>query len=187
MKKSVIAVLVSSTIVLAGCEPEPTVDVNVFGNIQECELVKTPEECEWHFQNAEAQHLLTAPRFESASECEAEFGTCETKQVTNPDGSVSNVLLPAMMGFMMGNMMSSTNPMYMTRTEQDRERRGGGGVYHSAAGNAYKKGASTVTMRSVQPVSKPIMVKAGTGGLGKAMSSGGFGRAGAAVGGRSAG
>ena len=134
--------LMGSVGILASCSDQETVpDVvsSAFSSVAECVAAGKPEaDCTKSFEEAKADALKNAPRFalDRKAECEATYGAgnCETKSVTNPDGSVANMLLPAMAGFMLGNAIGNiSHPGYVQPMAlyRDRDKRyvNSGGVY----------------------------------------------------------
>lgn len=130
--------------ILSGCgNPDPTLDAPELSNVNftEPEAYRSVDECvadNVYTRNAcEAAYNAaqeSTPRFASVEECEAEYGegNCNVNNSTGTDNSASNSgggswVGPALMGYMVGNMMANRNrdgarvrsvyhePIYRTR------------------------------------------------------------------------
>lgn len=88
---------------LAGCEPAPPTG-QVLQSVQDCDWQPdvSPQECRAAFDKAKAEHEKLAPRFESSSDCNDQFGSCTA--VTNERGQMN--WIPPMTGFLLGYMAS---------------------------------------------------------------------------------
>lgn len=112
---------------MVGCAPEappapPPVQAPVYASIEQCKTAETNDAlCDQAFAGARAQHAANAPTFSRQAECERQFGAgnCETKQTRNADGSISDVIIPAMAGFMLANAMSDMGGGYDRRDRRD--------------------------------------------------------------------
>lgn len=64
-------------VALAGCESEPT--GRLFQSVEECTVEGEIDigECRSAYENALSDHRDSAPRFESESDCNSQFGGCE--------------------------------------------------------------------------------------------------------------
>ncbi len=108
----------ASVIALTACE-EPTVDAAVFENLQQClsDPDMDPDQCRQSFTAARSQHQSVAPKYSSATDCEADFGAgrCEAAPYRTSGGG--SVFMPLMMGYMMGSMIGgrgavAAQPLY---------------------------------------------------------------------------
>ncbi|MDA1380130.1 DUF1190 domain-containing protein [Plesiomonas shigelloides subsp. oncorhynchi] len=100
-----------SSMVLAGCgdEAQPQVSAEVFKNLSEC-INQNPTlaaECQTAYQNALAEAAKTAPRYNSESDCVAEFGAGQCVQSPG-----TGWFMPMMAGYMFGKLMNSGRPSY---------------------------------------------------------------------------
>ncbi|MGL4544156.1 MAG: DUF1190 family protein [Plesiomonas sp.] len=98
-------------LVLAGCgeEAQPQISAEVFKNLSDC-INQNPElaaECQSAYQNALAEAAKTAPKYNSAADCNAEFGAGQCIQSPG-----TNWFMPMMAGYMFGKMMNSGRPSY---------------------------------------------------------------------------
>ena len=173
-KGFVLASVVATSFAITGCEVADET-VKMYQTVDECATLESGslEQCKASFASAKAEHEKSGPKFESASECSSEFGTCEYNQATSS-------FMPMMMGFMagqmMGNMQANSNfraahasPMYKTSS----------GSYADIRKNTYsniKPGQSFSTYKSTmksQPSStvQPRQATSTRGGFGKSMSS----------------
>lgn len=93
---------------LSGCGEEAVeTEARVFPTVEACRAEFPAEECDKAFEASRDIHLQTAPRYASAAECEAENGpeACQQTVMANPNGGVSSVFVPALMGFMLGRAL----------------------------------------------------------------------------------
>lgn len=104
--------------------PEGTAQAEVASQKQTLELA-----CINDWREAQAEHEKSAPRYSSLAQCEAEFGdgNCgapgqSSGTVASSGGSDSNIFMPVLMGYMLGNMMSNngggyrSGPVYSDRS-----------------------------------------------------------------------
>lgn len=85
-------------VALTACEStEPT--GQIVASVSECHEIAdvSPSECRAQYRKALATHREVAPRFESASDCSAQFGACT---VVQSEGRTSYI--PPMTGFLLG-------------------------------------------------------------------------------------
>lgn len=84
---------------LAGCDAGPPSGA-VIASLDDCKAnTDVPiAQCEAAYQKALAEHERVAPRFESAEECNAQFGNCNA----NSNGAY----VPPMTGFLLGYVMA---------------------------------------------------------------------------------
>lgn len=107
-KKAALVLMVpATTLLLASCGEEREMAL-VYESPEECSSAtfNTPEQCKADYDEAKALHPLTAPKFESQTDCETEFGAgkCEPAPASTSGGS--GFFMPMMMGYMMGQMMN---------------------------------------------------------------------------------
>jgi uncharacterized protein YgiB involved in biofilm formation len=115
-----LALMGASALTLVACD-DPQ-DVAIFESVEQC--VRQDgfgmEDCKANMETAKAEHVRVAPKYTSAADCEADFGTeqCETAlQKTQNGGSV---FMPLMMGNMLsGRSRVATQPLY--RSKDDRK------------------------------------------------------------------
>lgn len=173
-KGFVLASVVASTFALSGCEVADET-VKMYQSVDQCQTLESEgsSQCKTSFEQAKAEHEKAGPKFESASECASEFGTCE---YNNSTGSFMPMMAGFMMGQMMGNMQANSNfraasPMYSNGSKyMDIKRNSYNNITPGKSFGTYK---STMTK---QPSS--TAAKAGTvtrGGFGSSVrgSSGG--------------
>ncbi|MEC8623029.1 MAG: DUF1190 domain-containing protein [Pseudomonadota bacterium] len=117
------AVIASGVLVLTACE-EAKIDGAVYESLGQCvaDINMTRSECEKNFTLAKKQHATVAPKFESASQCEAEFGANKCEKSGQLSSNGTSMFMPMMMGYMMGSMMSGrgygfAQPLYKTRRD----------------------------------------------------------------------
>ena len=83
-----------------------TKDAALYANVDECirANVLGRDTCEAEFRAAQEQFLTEAPKFDSQTTCEGQYGAgqCKSAQVNG-----ASVFVPAMIGFMVGNYLSN--------------------------------------------------------------------------------
>ncbi|MQP64401.1 DUF1190 domain-containing protein [Niveispirillum sp. SYP-B3756] len=99
----------AAAVMLAACgddAPQQT-EAKIFPSVQACETEFSVEECNAAFEQSRQLHQQNAPRFNDMNSCEAQMGAgaCQSTVVAQPDGSVSNVFVPALMGFMLARAL----------------------------------------------------------------------------------
>lgn len=137
----------------------------IVNSVEECRQSTdfTQQECEAAYQKARAEAERTAPRYRSRRDCEYEFG------VQNCVGHSSGYFMPAMAGFIIGQVLSSQrnynayNPVFATS---------GYGSYRdrliTSDGNVIgRPGQRTTSVRSSDLRAKPMPTRT--------ISRGGFG------------
>lgn len=97
---------------LAGCSSRE--EVKIVSSVEDCQKVTeyTLEQCEIAYKKAVEEAARTGPRFTSQAECEADFGREQCSPHRTRNGS--SVFMPAMAGFMVGQMMSRSYNPYQT-------------------------------------------------------------------------
>lgn len=81
-------------------------DAAIYANAQECIRagVLGSDVCEAEFRKAADSHIATAPKFQNQQTCEAQYGASQCRPATHNGASV---FVPAMVGFMVANYLSS--------------------------------------------------------------------------------
>jgi uncharacterized protein YgiB involved in biofilm formation len=93
---------------LVACDEEPK-PPPAFATIQECVDSGNQEtDCQNSYESALKAHEETAPRFSSRDEClrGVDVDRCVETRVRNNDGSFSNVFMPLMAGYIVGNLLN---------------------------------------------------------------------------------
>ena len=109
-----LVLLGGAAVTLAACSDDaPPNDAQFFSDAQACSAVYDAQTCDQAIAETQRISDEQAPRYTRKEECEAEFGVgnCETRQ-TAGGGSI---FMPLLMGYMMGNMLSSNRynqPVY---------------------------------------------------------------------------
>ena len=167
---------------VAACDPAPSAAPPAFTNIQTCVSAGYSEaSCRTSYENALREHQEKAPRFASKDEClkTADVTDCVEAPVRQGDGSMTNMFIPLMAGYMLANVMQRPGGGYY-----------GGPIYHSRSyGSSYRDlddvrsartGGSMVSRPpSVPSVNRPANVGTTT------ISRSGFGSSGRSFGGGS--
>ncbi|WOI56341.1 DUF1190 domain-containing protein [Palleronia sp. LCG004] len=168
---------------LAACQPEEQVDTNVFPSLEECRALAdlpendfTPEDCAAGFEEAQAIHAESAPRYDDQALCEEEHGG-ECVVETRSDGT--SIFLPLLAGYMIGNMIGgrgmAAQPLY--RTQGGRFATPGGGTTVSGLrGNTQLRPnsfAAAPNTRAAAPLSRAAVQS--RGGFGASRTGGGVG------------
>jgi len=168
---------------LAACQPEEQVEATVFPSVEECRALAdlpendfTAEECVEGYEEAQAIHRESAPRYEDQALCEEQHeGECVVEQ--RSDGS--SIFLPLLAGYMIGNMLGgrgmASKPLY--RTSGGRYATPGGGtVLSGLRGKTQVRPASfgaSPNTRAAAPLSRAAVQS--RGGFGASRTGGGFG------------
>lgn len=109
-RSSSITLTLFATATLAACgEEAPPPAPKPFASVQECIVGGNTEDvCKDAFEKAFETHKTTAPRFTAQEDCEkgVDVDKCVKTQVKNSDGSFSDVFLPAMAGYLLGQAMN---------------------------------------------------------------------------------
>jgi len=122
---------------LAACDDgNPLGQEGFFQTETECAKSNNPDACRQAVADARAEHLKTAPAFNSREACEAKFGAENCMETREKPGQVAQAtpavpgapaaaasegggswFMPMMMGFMMGNMLGGrSQPVYRDTT-----------------------------------------------------------------------
>lgn len=138
---------VSMSMLVACDDGTPTDGQSIFESVEECREFGLTD-CDKRFASALGNHVAKGPRYESSEACEAR-GHERCTQVSAGNGS--SVWLPAMIGFMVGNAIGNSRPVYLSghpnpTTRREREDRqvvagNGGGSSAVVIGNWYGGGA----------------------------------------------
>lgn len=120
-RSSAISLAIVGALAMSGCSPSPQADEpTTYRNVTECvQDGKSQATCEKSFADAKAEAEKTAPKFASQAECAAQFGNCQ-------QSASGGWFMPALMGYMVGNMMSNnggtryvSQPVYIDRSGRD--------------------------------------------------------------------
>lgn len=122
---------------LAACDSSPTGSSVAFTSIAECVAANYSEsQCRGAYDAALKAHTDKAPRFKSRDEClrGVDVDNCAETTVRNPDGSFSQVFLPLMAGYMLGNALAPRQDQYQSGGSSSGGYYGGGswGRYSSS-------------------------------------------------------
>lgn len=106
----------AAALALSACDGGDAVEqteAKIFPSVESCQVEFTAEECAKAFEQSRQLHLQNAPRFADMNACEAQMGpgACQPMALAQPDGTVSNVFVPALMGFMLARALQP-NPAY---------------------------------------------------------------------------
>lgn len=181
----------SATLALTACgDDAPTASAPVFTSIEECVKtgIYTEEFCKKGLEEAQQQHLKSAPRFQSKEDCEKAYGpgqcgfgpTVQQQAAGSSGGNNSgshassgegggSFFMPLMMGYMLGNMLNNNRSSYSEP------------LYRSQP-NAPGSGYSTNTGNNRPRPSVMDIPSAGKSTGGNTISRGGFGSSAATVG-----
>jgi len=122
-------VMGAGALALTACD-EPQ-DVGVFESIEQCVSLGGFEQtlCEDNFKTAASEHINVAPKYTSATDCEADFGVAQCETAPQKTTSGGSVFMPMMMGYMMGSMLGgnsrvATQPLYRSADDKANFRTG---------------------------------------------------------------
>lgn len=131
---------------LSACGSDDDVDAFPYATVAECRSAGDvpASECDRAYQQALANHELSAPRFDSQSLCEEQFGNNGCQQgVTNGN----SFWMPLLAGFMVGRMLDNDRSYYRYSSLYRHRNHGwyaggsyGGPLYRS--GGRYRSGMS---------------------------------------------
>ena len=169
-----LAVLGSAPLLLTGCEEERA--AFVYESLDACiSANQLPAQvCRDDFSRAAAQHQQTAPRYVSASDCEADFGAARCE---SGSGSSSGFFVPLMTGYMIASMLrggqdwtgnqNSRSPQPLYRTRGSSSWRTSGNILIGS-----NTGAAKVPARASEPAARAVtMSRAGFGSTASARGS----------------
>lgn len=110
----------AAAMALSACDGGDTVEqtqAQIFPTIEACKVEFSAEECDLAFEQSRQLHQQNAPQFTDQAACEAQMGAgaCQQTVVTQPNGSVSSVFMPALMGFMLARALQPGGPSYYPR------------------------------------------------------------------------
>ena len=169
-----VALLGATALTLVSCG-EAKEEVLAYDSVEACVKagLVAAETCQADFTEAEKLHTQSAPRYDSANSCYADFGYDRCYRRRSASGG--SFFLPFMMGYMMaprgGSRFISSQPLYRTSSQPNR-------YYTAANGRVDTVGANGRTKVAKSKVNRP---QART----RTVSRGGFGAR--ATGGRGAG
>ncbi len=158
------ALLAATALTLVACG-EAEEEVLAYNSVEAC--VKAGQHdaatCEAEFAKAQKLHNETAPRYDRASSCYAEFGYDRCYRGRSSSGS--SIWLPFMMGYMLaprgGRSFISSQPLYRSSSDPNR-------YYTAANGRVGAVGANGRTQVAKSKVSRPPVRT-------RTVSRGGFG------------
>lgn len=106
----------AAALLLSGCggdDPAPT-DARIFPTVEACRVEFSEAECNVAFEQAKQLHLQSSPRFDNMAACETSMGAgaCQPLVLTQPNGTLGNVFVPALMGFMLAKAMQPPPGQY---------------------------------------------------------------------------
>ena len=161
-RTSTITLALLGALALTGCSEEKK-EPTTYKSVAECTADGiSAAECQKSFDEA----TKAAPKFATQDQCAAQFGNCQVQ--TNADGT--SWFMPALMGYMVGSMMSNGSRSYAQPVYIDRDRRpvtGGysGGVYRTTPA------APSYTSRQAARASAARASTSSRGGFGGSSSS----------------
>lgn len=155
-------------------------EVAMFNSAAECTATGEykPDQCKEAEQLAWNDSKSAAPRFESQSDCENQFGRCQSGS-----SGGGGYFMPMMTGFMIANALNSGGPRYapLYRDQRDNRHYTGSGAWLSPAGgssNRYKVGERGFGKATTAPKIQTRSAVRSRGGFGTRAStsrSGGWG------------
>jgi uncharacterized protein YgiB involved in biofilm formation len=162
----------------------------LFQNVDDCTNYGfDAQECQFHYQDALANHAIEAPRYNSENLCESDFGydQCE---------SSSGIWRPIMAGFMVAMIAEAVDEAFDYAKKKKRKvSKGSAGFYsgskplyrskddffnyrsssNALIGSIKNRGTVSVKKSAVKYTSKPKTVTSSRGGFGKVASSRSYG------------
>lgn len=183
MKRTkILSLAIIGTLALSGCSPSPSeIPQNVtYTSVEEC--VKAGVE-KTTCDTALASAAANTPKFSTQAQCEAQFGAGQCNSQTSGG---SSWFMPALAGFMIGNMLSNSGSSSAYYRGRDDERRRSSyaytPVYRSASGLSAYSGGKTTPAPATYTASRLSNTYAGSSNSASTSARGGFGsRASASV------
>ncbi|NVK72177.1 MAG: DUF1190 domain-containing protein [Oceanospirillaceae bacterium] len=171
--------LAIASITLAACSDNEE-EAKVVSSVQDCtaNTSLTLEQCQVAYKKAEEEAARTAPRYNSRSQCEEDFGyhQCVSSQS-------SNTFMPLLTGFLIGNALSNggytSNPVYRYRNPNSSYRdsivTGSGSIIGKPGKRSYKVDKSVLKPKPSAKADRTIS-RGGFGSVASAKSSWGGGK-----------
>jgi uncharacterized protein YgiB involved in biofilm formation len=122
--------------------PDPKEDVLAYKDVDECIAagIISSDICKTQFDQAEAQHVAAAPKFENQTTCEAQYGAANCTQKTS---NGSSFFVPLMTGMLISQFLNNRNPLAQPLYPPTQQNfRGGSG---GSGGSSAMRGYSTAT------------------------------------------
>ena len=176
-----VALAISATFILAGCE-QTDETVSMYQNADDCSAANpsVSAQCTTAYNNALKEAEKTAPKYASKEDCVAEFGEAQCTPVPAQAGTAaqptqtSSSWMPLMAGYMMGRMMSggagfAQQPLFSSRSPASPAN----GQFVDASGKSYGAATSgrTVTVPKTALAPKPATTNTITrGGFGESVA-----------------
>lgn len=176
-----VALAISATFILAGCE-QTDETVSMYQNADDCSAANPSmsAQCTTAYNNALKEAEKTAPKYASKEDCVAEFGEAQCTPVPAQAGTAaqptqtSSSWMPLMAGYMMGRMMSggagfAQQPLFSSRSPASPAN----GQFVDASGKSYGAATSgrTVTVPKTALAPKPATTNTITrGGFGESVA-----------------
>jgi uncharacterized protein YgiB involved in biofilm formation len=94
---------------LAGCDQTPPDTAVQFDTVEQCVAAgNAADTCKLGFDKALETHVENSPRYQDQGSCEAavDVDRCVKTQVRQKDGTLADVFIPAMAGYMIGRALS---------------------------------------------------------------------------------
>ncbi len=112
----------ASALALTACS-EAQVDAGVYTSLDDClsDVAMTKAQCEGAFKTARREHAEVAPKYQSKTDCEADFGSEKCEKAPYQTSSGSSVFMPLMVGYMLGRTMGAggVHPQPLYRSKDD--------------------------------------------------------------------
>jgi len=167
-------------ILFSACSQQtPAVQDKAYSSVADCTAAGqfTQDECTAQYNNAMAQHLQTAPRFNSIDSCAQQYGYDQCQP--HRDSSGQSFFLPALAGYMVGRALSQQNDY---RRDDPRYGYAGGSYGAYSSQPLYKTRDDRTTWRTAgnEPVPAANIPAAKPMTTAETLSRGGFGSSSAA-------
>ena len=110
--RSAVLMMSVSLIALTACE-EPKVDASIYESLDQCKRdpLNTSDQCDASFKEAQSQHAAVSPKYATAEDCQADFGTDKCEVAPYKTSSGGSVFMPLMAGYMMGSLLGGRGSM----------------------------------------------------------------------------
>lgn len=95
------------------------VEAMIFNNAEECKNLGIPAStCDESFAVATVNHISSAPRYESKTDCEKDFGADQCEITSSPSSSSSSMFSPIVVGYMLGRFLNNTSSQHAALSPQ---------------------------------------------------------------------
>lgn len=179
-----IGLIGASAFALAACKEE-AVEASIWRSPDACAAAGDGSlaECTQAWDEAQAAHVETAPRYDALAVCEDQHGAGNCV-ADNSGGGGGSIFMPLLMGYMMGKMLGGATGAAAARSAKPLYPTAGGQVATADGGTRFSGGQGKVKVPAQSFAAAPKTVGKPPMSAAQVRSTGGFGaRGGGSVGG----